>query len=114
MKILNYFLLFLISADLACAEITLWVAPSGNDATGSGAKAAPVATIQRAAVMVRAARVAKPVEPVTVWLGEGTYPLLNGLVFGEADSGTAAAPAWREPTSGASSSISMPRASAMR
>jgi hypothetical protein len=96
MNISSHLLSFIIGTSLAGAETTLWVTPSGNDVTGSGAKAAPVATIQRASELVRAARAAKPAEPVTVWLGEGTYPLLNGMVFGEADSGTAAAPVvWR-------------------
>ncbi len=95
MNILRYLPLCLIGAGLASADTTFWVSPSGNDSR-AGTKSAPVATIERAAELVRAARVAKPSEPVTVWLGEGTYPLLDGIVFGEADSGSATAPVvWR-------------------
>ncbi len=95
MKVSRLILLFLLGAALCGAETTLWVSPKGSD-SNSGSKLSPVATLPRAAELVRAARAAHPSEAVTVWLGEGTYSLLDGLSFGEADSGTAAAPVtWR-------------------
>lgn len=95
MRILSHLPLFLIGAGLASAETTLWLSPLGDDAN-PGTKTAPVVTLARAAELVRASRVARPEEPVTVWIGAGTFPLLQGYKFGEADSGTAAAPVvWR-------------------
>ncbi len=84
-----------LGASVATAETVFWVSPAGRD-QNDGSKAAPVATVARAAELVRSARAAHPAEAVTVWLGEGTYPLLDGFSFGPADSGTASAPVvWR-------------------
>jgi hypothetical protein len=95
MKILRQLPFFLLGTGLACAETTVWVSVSGDDAR-PGTKAAPVASLPRAAELVRKARAAKPADPVTVWLGEGTYVLSESLILGEADSGTATAPVvWR-------------------
>jgi hypothetical protein len=86
---------FFFSAIAVDAQTAFWVLPAGND-QNPGTKNAPVATLARAAELVRTARAERPGEAVTVWLGEGTYPLLNGLTFTEADSGSAAAPVvWR-------------------
>jgi hypothetical protein len=81
--------------DTARAEVTIWISPRGDD-HNPGTEAAPVASLPRAAELVRASRAAQPAEPVTVWLGAGDYPVLSTLVLGEAESGTAAAPVtWR-------------------
>ena len=81
--------------NLACAEVTLWVSPQGDD-RNPGTEAAPVAGLPRAAELVRAVRAARPTEPVTVWLGAGDYPVLSTWILGEGESGTAAAPVtWR-------------------
>ncbi len=89
------FALFVAITAVCGAETKIWVTPKGAD-SNSGSRLSPVASLPRAAELVRAARLAQPAEPVTVWLGAGTYPLLDGLAFGEADSGTAAAPVtWR-------------------
>ncbi len=95
MKTLRLFSALLLAAASCVAETTIWVSPKGAD-SNSGSRLSPVASLARAAELVRAARVASPSEPVTVWLGSGTYPLLDGLALGEADSGSAAAPVvWR-------------------
>jgi hypothetical protein len=86
---------FLLGAVLAKAETTVWVSPAGTD-KNPGTQAAPVASLPRAAELVRTARAARPAEPVTVWVGEGTYVLNESLALGAADSGSAAAPVvWR-------------------
>lgn len=79
----------------AFADTVFWVSPAGDD-SAAGTAAAPVATLPRAAALVRAARAAHPAEPITVWLAPGTYPVLETFSFGPADSGTAQAPVtWR-------------------
>ena len=91
----SIFACLVLGATAVAAETVFWVSPAGKD-QNDGSKAAPVATVARAAELVRSARVARPAEAVTVWLGEGTYPLLDGFAFGPEDSGTAAAPVvWR-------------------
>ena len=86
---------FLLGAALAGAETTVWVSPQGSD-KNPGSKTAPVATLPRAAELVRKVRAAQPAEAVTVWLGEGAYVLGEPLILGEADSGTATTPVvWR-------------------
>jgi hypothetical protein len=68
----------------------LWVAPNGKDAN-PGTKARPVATLQRARDLARAAIAAKP-SPVTITLRAGTYFLASPLELTFADSGAAGAP----------------------
>ena len=97
MKITRLIPLLLASAAtvLSAGEIALWVSPAGSD-QNPGTKAAPVASLPRAAALVRKAREQHPADAVTVWVGEGTYVLSESLLLGEADSGTAAAPVvWR-------------------
>lgn len=77
------------------AEIVVHVSPSGRD-SAAGTRRAPVATLERAAELVRAAREKVPGSPVTVSLAPGDYPVLDTLLLGPADSGTAQAPVvWR-------------------
>ncbi len=84
-----------LCAPLGAATQEIWVSPSGKD-DNAGTKASPVATIERATDLVRAARAAKPADAVTVWLAPGEYPQTQSILFGAADSGTAAAPVvWR-------------------
>jgi hypothetical protein len=95
MKTLRLLSALFVAAASCVAETTIWVSPKGAD-SNSGSRLSPVATLPRAAELVRAARLASPADPVTVWLGSGTYPLLDGLALGEADSGSVAAPVvWR-------------------
>jgi hypothetical protein len=63
-----------LSAQLGAAETSLWLSPSGRD-QNPGTQAAPVASLARAAELVRQARAAQPADAVTVWVGEGTYVL---------------------------------------
>ena len=92
---LRFLPLFILGAAIACAETTVWVSPGGTD-KNPGSQTAPVATLPRAAELVRKARAAHPKEAVTVWLGEGIYVLSEPLTLSEADSGTATAPVvWR-------------------
>jgi hypothetical protein len=89
MKLLSALLLLAVAATrVVAAEI--WVSPSGRDAA-AGTKDAPVATLTRAAELVRAARTAQPAEPVTVWLGAGDYTVLDSFSFTGPDSGSATA-----------------------
>ncbi|MBC8039920.1 MAG: hypothetical protein H7Y06_05205, partial [Opitutaceae bacterium] len=83
--------LFLANPPAVTLAADIWVSPSGKD-TASGTQLSPVATLTRAAELVRASRAAKPAEPVTVRIGAGVYPVLETLTLGEADSGTASAP----------------------
>ena len=97
MKITRLIPLLLVGAAtvLSAGEISLWVSPAGSD-QNPGTQAAPVASLPRAAALVRKARDQHPADAVTVWVGEGTYVLSESLRLGEADSGTAAAPViWR-------------------
>lgn len=78
-------------ANAAAAGREIWVTPSGDD-SAAGTKTAPVASLARAAELVRASRAEHPDDAVTVRLGAGTYQLLDGLSLGEADSGAPGAP----------------------
>ena len=87
--------LFIFGTALAGAETSLWLSPTGSD-QNPGTQAAPVASLPRAAELVRQARAATPADAVTVWVGEGTYVLGEPLQLGAADSGSATAPVvWR-------------------
>ena len=80
---------------LRAEETTFWLSPSGSD-RNPGTQAAPVASLARAAELVRQARAAQPAEGVTVWLDKGIYVLSEPLKLGAADSGSASAPVvWR-------------------
>ncbi len=67
------------------------VDPRGSDAA-PGTRAQPFATLPRAREAARAARRARPAEPVTVWLAAGDYFVPEGFTLTAEDSGSAAAP----------------------
>ncbi len=77
----------------ARAAMTLHVAPTGDDAN-PGTKAAPLATLERARDLIRAARSDKgdALGPVTVILSEGTYHRTRSLGLSARDSGRPGAP----------------------
>jgi hypothetical protein len=81
------FTLALAAATGASAATEIWVSPSGQD-SAAGTAAAPVASLKRAAELVRAARTAQPAAPVTVWLQPGDYAVLDTFSFTAPDSGT--------------------------
>lgn len=93
MKYLTALLVALCSVVGAAASSEVWVSPAGRDGN-PGTKEAPVATLGRAAELVRTRRPAGG--PVTVWLERGDYPVLQTWQFGPGDSGAPAAPVvWR-------------------
>ena len=63
-----------------------FVTPNGNDAA-PGTSARPFATLHRAQQAVRAARIARPDDAVTVTFRAGRYELAEPLEFGPEDSG---------------------------
>ncbi len=71
-------LALLTTACSAPAATTIHVATTGNDA-GDGSVAKPVASLNRAKELVRAAKAAGP---VTVELAAGTYELAETFVLG--------------------------------
>jgi hypothetical protein len=77
--------------SVARADVEIFVAPGGAD-TAAGTRAQPVGSLGRAAELVRLARQREPLQPVTVWLDDGTYVLTKGVTLGAADSGDPAAP----------------------
>jgi hypothetical protein len=101
-RFLTTFLLGLILLALAApvSAATLFVAPEGRD-TWSGSEArpnaaqsdGPLASLEGARNRVRQLQQSGPLsEPVLVVIAEGTYPLLETVVFTPEDSGTATAP----------------------
>ena len=82
-------LAFATTASLAA---DFYVTPNGSDAN-PGTQTQPLATLERARDVIRALKQAGPLkEPVTVWLGGGTYTLASEVKFGPEDSGTADCP----------------------
>lgn len=73
----------LLSASTAMAQVTIHVAPTGNDRDG-GTQAKPVRTLQRAQALVRAKNAGND---VTVILADGRYQLTAPLIFRRADGG---------------------------
>ena len=83
-------------ASAARAEVTLWVAPGGDD-RNPGTKERPLATLAGAREAVRGLRQAGELPgPVTVTVRAGTYYLGAPLTLGPEDSGTEQCPiTWR-------------------
>lgn len=82
-------LAFATTASLAA---DFYVTPNGSDAN-PGTQTQPLATLERARDAIRSLKQAGPLkEPVTVWLGGGTYTLSSEVKFGPEDSGTADCP----------------------
>ena len=77
----------------ALGGIDFFVAPNGND-TNPGTRSKPFRTLVRARDAVRQARATGgiPAGGVTVWLREGTYPVLSTFELGAEDGGTEDAP----------------------
>ena len=73
----------LLSASTAMAQVTVHVAPTGND-RNPGTQDRPVRTLERAQALVRASNARND---VTVLLADGTYRLTAPLVFRRADGG---------------------------
>lgn len=73
----------LLFASTAMAQVTVHVAPTGDD-RNPGTQAKPVRSLERAQALVRA-RNGK--EDVTVILADGTYKLAKPLIFRRADGG---------------------------
>lgn len=91
-----------------CAEIVVYVSPTGDDArTGASADAAnaagPVASLEqvRAVVRARRAEAGQADEHVRIVLGAGRYQLTRPFELGPDDGGTAAARVTFEAAAGA-------------
>ena len=81
------------------APLELYVSPNGNNAWGGRVPAAnpartdgPVATLERAQELVRAARNQGARQGVIVWVQSGTYYLSRTLTLTDAESGVESAP----------------------
>lgn len=96
---------FCLALAAAASAAEIHVSPTGDDRS-PGSTSAPVRTLGRARDLARAARSAKPDEPVRVLLGNGVYEQDAPLEFGPQDSGTATAPVSYEAAPGASPVIS--------
>ena len=76
------------------------VAPHGSD-ENPGSVAAPVRSLEKARDLARAARKARPDEPIQILLHPGIYPVRKTVEFTKEDSGTETAPltirAWQDP-----------------
>ena len=86
-----FFICFSFS-NPAQAATNLYVSPTGNDTTGTGAISSPFATLPKARDAVRTLIAAGLIDAVTVQLRAGTYRLSEPLVLTAADSGTAEYP----------------------
>ncbi|HEV7288090.1 right-handed parallel beta-helix repeat-containing protein [Sphingomonas sp.] len=73
----------LLSASTAMAQVTVHVAPTGDD-RAPGTQDRPVRTLERAQALVRTHNAR---QDVTVLLADGTYRLTAPLVFRRADGG---------------------------
>jgi len=82
----NSFLLglWITFMGLRAFSADIYISPTGNDGTGNGSIGAPYATLAKARDMATSG--------TTVYLRGGTYYLSAPVVFGTANSGTAAAP----------------------
>ena len=79
-----------ISEDMVPKEVAFYVSQTGNDANPGTSKEQAFATIQRAKEAVRTVRGGSL--PVTVYLCEGEYTLLESLQFTAEDAGLETAP----------------------
>lgn len=75
----------------APAEVTLYVAPGGQDG-GAGTVEAPLGSLAGARERVREVKGTHPGESVIVEFAAGLYPISAAVEFREEDSGTADAP----------------------
>jgi hypothetical protein len=73
----------LLSASTAMAQVTVHVAPAGDD-RNPGTQAKPVRSLERAQALVRAKNAR---DDVTVILADGSYKLTAPLIFRRADGG---------------------------
>lgn len=73
----------LLCASTAMAQVTVHVAPAGDD-RNPGTRAKPVRSLERAQALVRASN---GKGDVTVLLADGTYRLTKPLIFRRADGG---------------------------
>ncbi len=102
--------LLILSGPLARAEqADIFVSPAGNDAWSGKLDApnaaktdGPLASLAKAQEAVRKVKAAEPqrTKPIVVAVRAGVYYLPETLVFGPADSGTAAAPVIYQACSG--------------
>ena len=76
------------TSSAAAAAITIIIAPMGNDATGDGTEAKPLATLGAALKLARSKRagVATAASAVSIQLRSGTYHVPATLVLNAADS----------------------------
>lgn len=90
---------FLLACSIVTSDVTIYVAPSGNDQwSGAPAEAnaagtdGPLETLEAARDRARQLRAADATEPVSIVLRGGTYYLPETLVLTPDDSGSAEAP----------------------
>ena len=99
-SLIPFVLFVLLVSPGASRAVEWWVAPDGDDAH-AGTRAQPFATLERAREAIRVTSGEPRDEPVTVHVRAGTYRLARAIEFGEADSGSAAAPiTWQAEPAG--------------
>ncbi|NLY00940.1 MAG: right-handed parallel beta-helix repeat-containing protein [Rhodopirellula sp.] len=101
MKRLSWFAICCLSVAYASAA-DFHVSPGGSDENPATASA-PVKSLEKACDLARAARKAKPEEPIRILLHPGIYMVRKTVEFTKDDSGTESAPltieAWEDPKS---------------
>jgi hypothetical protein len=86
------------------SSATIYVATTGNDATGDGTQAKPYKTVAKAKAVVRT--LPKTGGDIVVQIADGYYPLDETLVFDKDDSGSASSTVRYEAAPGAKPVIS--------
>ncbi|WP_339704015.1 peptide-binding protein [Algoriphagus aquimarinus] len=83
--------LFVAFQSLVFGQTEFFVSPNGND-RNNGDKESPFASIKHAKEVIKAYKVEKPDEEVTLFLKGGIYYLNESLVFGSKESGSVERP----------------------
>ncbi len=83
--------LFVAFQSLVFGQTEFFVSPNGKD-ENNGSEESPFASLSRAKEVIKAYKVEKPDEEVTLVLKGGTYCLSEPLVFGSKESGSVERP----------------------
>ena len=84
-------LFFFVSFSLNAKEFGIYISPKGND-NHSGTQTSPLKRIEKAREMIRLIRKESSEATFVVYIGGGTYPTENPVVFTSEDSGNEKAP----------------------
>jgi len=84
-------LFFFVSFSLNAKEFGIYISPKGND-NHPGTQTAPLKSLEKAREMIRLIRKESHEATFVVYIGGGTYPTENPVVFTSEDSGNEKAP----------------------